>query len=428
MKKTEFSSSLLRERYVKLIHASGLPIYVFPKNMATTFAYFAVHYGSENCEREDSAGNILRDPDGVAHFLEHKLFENEDGSDAFERFSGLGSDANAYTSYDRTAYLCSCTENEESVLEALLHFVTHPHFTAESVKKEQGIIGEEIRMYEDNPWERCYQNLLKSLYRRHPVRKNICGTQTSIRQITPELLYDCYNRFYTPQNMVMIVCGNLSPEAVLAVADRALPQEFAHRQTAKKHLPHETGAVFKAYVETEMPISKPIYAIGIKDEVRGETPEERLRLELCRAMLDEILFSRSGSFYNDLFERGILTPSFSSGYSVGEGFAFYSIEGEAEDPQAVFAELKDYLHRIAENGIDEADFERARRVLYADEICTYDSTEEIATRLLTFAFEGTDIFSCPDLLQQITKGELESLLRKTVFDDRFSLSVVLPTA
>ncbi|MBE6601686.1 MAG: insulinase family protein [Ruminococcaceae bacterium] len=427
MKKTEFSSALLRERYIKFTHPSGLPIYVFPKKMTTTFAYFAVRYGSQNCEWVDASGNPMRDPDGVAHFLEHKLFENEDGSDAFARFSELGADANAYTSYDRTAYLCSCTENVEDVLAELLHFVTHPHFTDASVKKEQGIIAEEIRMYEDNPWERCYQNLLKLLYRKHPVRKNICGTQSSIRKITPELLYACYNRFYAPENMVLIVCGDVAPETVLAVVDRALPQEFLLRRATGLRVPRETGAVAGSYAEISMPISKPIYAIGIKDGVLGGTPNERLRLELCHAMLDEILFSRSGHFYNDLFERGILTPSYSSGYSVGDGFSFYSLEGEADDPQAVLDELKSYLASVCKNGIADEDFERARRVLYADEVCTYDSTEEIATRLLTFAFEGTELFSCPALLQKISKKELEELLRATVFENRFSLSVVLPS-
>jgi len=177
-----------------------------------------------------------------------------------------------------------------------------------------------------------------------------------------------------------------------------------------------------------MPISKPIYAIGIKESVSIDaTPQERLRKAFCRAMLDEILFSRSGRFYNDLFERGILTPSYSTGYSVGDGFAFYCLEGEAEDPSEVLQELKHYLEDVMEKGISDEDFERARRVLYADEICTYDSTEEITGRLLTFAFDQTDLFDCPLVLNSITKNELEELARKTFCGDCFALSVILPT-
>lgn len=428
MTRTEFSSDLLRERYVRMVHSSGLPIYVFPKKMTTTYAYFAVKYGSQDSEfikaGEQSA---IRVPDGIAHFLEHKLFENEDGSDAFADFSELGADANAYTSYDRTVYLCSCTERYEEVVGALLRFVTHPHFTEASVKKERGIIAEEIRMYEDNPWERCYQNLLKAVYECHPMRKNICGTQASIKKITPQLLYDCYHRFYTPDNMVLIVCGDVTPEAIWAVADRVLPTDYVAQAAVTRCFSQEPSAVAKSYVKHSMPVSKPIYAIGIKERVFEESPNERLHRSFCRAMLDEILFSRSGRFYNDLFERGILTPSYSSGYSVGDGFAFYCLEGEAEDPQRVLQELKLYLKNVMENGISEEDFERARRVLYADEICTYDSTEEITGRLLTFAFDKTDLFACPDVLKSITKNELETMAKETFLEDRFALSVILPT-
>ena len=427
MMKREFSSDFLKERYVRLEHSTGLPIYVFPKKMSTTFAYFAVRYGSQDCEFETENGERLRVPDGIAHFLEHKLFENEDGSDAFARFSALGADSNAFTSYDRTVYLCSCTERYEAVIAELLHFVTHPHFTKQSVKKEQGIIAEEIRMYEDNPWERCYQNLLKSLYARHPMRKNICGTQSSIKKITPELLYDCYRRFYTAKNMALIVCGDVTPEAVMEVADRVLTPEFGTRERPVRLLPKEPKNVACAYTESKMPVAKPIYAIGIKETDLPETAEAKLHRDFCRAMLDEILFSRSGRFYNDLFERGILTPAFSSGYSVGEGFAFYTIEGEADDPARVLEELKAYLADVMHNGISDEDFERARRVMYADEICTYDSTEEITSRLLTFAFDETDLFECPSVLASIQKQELECLLKESFVEAAFAMSVILPT-
>ena len=286
MTRTDFSSALLRESYVRTVHSSGLPIYVFPKKMTTTYAYFAVKYGSQDSEIIKAGEKTpTRVPDGVAHFLEHKLFENEDGSDAFADFSELGADANAYTSYDRTVYLCSCTERYEEVVGELLRFVTHPHFTEASVKKERGIIAEEIRMYEDNPWERCYQNLLKALYERHPMRKNICGTQGSIKKITPELLYDCYHCFYTPDNMALIVCGDVTPEAILAVADRTLPDTFVAKKLFARCIPKEARAVAKPHVSHSMPIAKPIYAIGIKERVIPESPNERLHRAFCRAML-----------------------------------------------------------------------------------------------------------------------------------------------
>ena len=427
MTRNEFASPLLGEQYTQIVHTSGLPIYVFPKHMSTTFAYFAVQYGSQDAAFYPADGTRkVTVPNGVAHFLEHKLFENEDGSDAFARFAELGADANAYTSYDRTAYLFSCTEHVPEALEELLRFVTAPHFTEASVKKERGIIAEEIRMYDDNPWERGFQNLLQALYHKHPVRISICGSQASIQKITPKTLYECYRAFYTPEHMVLVVCGNVTVEEVLRAVDTALPADFVSRGTVRRVRPEEPHTVVKAYVEATMPVSKPIFHIGIKDNGTPDTAEARLRRDLSMTMLDEMLFSRSGRFYNDLFERGILTASYSSGYSSGDDFAFHSLAGEAEDPAAVLEELLRFLEELKQTGLSDEEFERCRRVLYADEIRAYDSTEEIAGRLLSFAMDGVELFACPAIIQSITKAEIEALLAEQFEPDHFSLSVILP--
>lgn len=426
MRMTEFSSSLLGEKYYKIQHAGGLSVYVFPKKLTTTFAFFATRYGSLDSSFEDlETGELVCVPDGVAHFLEHKLFENADGSDSFARFAALGADANAYTSYNRTAYLFSCTDRFDESLDELLRFVTQPHFNEASVKKEQGIIAEEIRMYEDNPWEQCLQKLLEAMYPTHPVRKNICGTVESIKQITPELLDVCYRAFYTPANMTLVVCGNVSAEKVMEAVDRILPQKEAPMRARRVTVEDRCG-VAKTSVSTHMQVSKPIFAIGIKDKQFVGSPTERLRRELAMTMLDEILFSRSEPFYNDLFERGIVTPSFGAGYSCAEDFAFHCISGESDTPDEVLRLLRRYLQEVCQSGIGEEAFERCRRVMYADEVRAYDSTEEIASRLLSFAFEDVDLFSCLEILQSITKQELEELLRVAFEEDCFSLAVVLP--
>ena len=426
MRMIEFSSSLLGEKYYQIRHVSGLSVYVFPKKLTTTYAFFATRYGSLDstfvlCD----TGERVCVPDGIAHFLEHKMFENADGSDSFARFAALGADANAYTSYSRTAYLFSCTEHFEESLDELLRFVTQPHFTEASVQKEQGIIAEEIRMYEDNPWDQCLQKLLEAMYRTHPVRKNICGTVESISRITPELLDQCYRAFYTPSNMALVVCGDLSPEEVMASVDRVLPtEEVAAR--AVRVSEEDRDAVVKHRVSAKMQVAKPIFSIGIKDRHFVGSPRERFRRELEMTMLDEILFSRSEPFYNDLFERGVITPSFGAGYSCGEDFAFHCISGESDTPEAVLGELKDYLAQVRERGISEEAFERCRRVMYADEVRAYDSTEEIASRLLSFAFEDVDLFACLDILQSITKADLERLLETAFEEDCFALAVICP--
>lgn len=426
MKRIEFSSTFLGERYIRLEHRSGLPIYLFPKKLTTAYALFAVGYGSMDsrfCLPNASEPTVT--PDGIAHFLEHKLFENEDGSDSFARFAALGADANAYTSYDRTAYLFSCTERFDEALEELLRFVTHPHFTNASVKKEQGIIAEEIRMYEDSPWERCFRILLEAMYESNPVRNNICGTEESISHITPQLLYDCYRTFYNPANMVLVVCGDVTEEEIVAVADKALPCDFLPRSVSRP-LNVERDAVVSPYTEARMQVSKPIFSIGIKDPVVGLSPDARLRRDLAMTLLDEILFSRAGAFYNALFEENVISPSFSAGYSSTDRFAFHCVSGESDTPEEVLRRLHGYLACVKREGIDAEDFERCRRVLYADEIRAYDSTEEIANRMLSFVMDGSEMFSVPEILQSITKEELEELLNTSFAEDLFAMSVIRP--
>ena len=424
MKTTEFSSALLRERYELIEHTSGLSVYVFPKKLTSTYALFATKYGSiDNAFLEN--GEELRVPDGIAHFLEHKLFENEDGSDSFARFSALGADANAYTSYGRTAYLFSCTEGFEESLEELLTFVTHPHFTEASVKKEQGIIAEEIRMYEDSPWDRCQRLLLCALYHEHPVRKNICGSIRSIGEITPTLLYRCHKAFYHPSNMALVVCGDVTTEQVMEVVDRVLPGEV-EPHCLQRILPQEPPTVASPLAECRMQVSKPLFYIGVKDPKIPADPRERLRRDAAMTLLDEILFSRSGELYNALFEEGIITPSFFSGYSLADSFAYHCISGEADDPMEVLARVRAYIDEVIERGIDREVFERCRRVLYSDELRAYDSTEEIANRLLSFVFDDAEMFSYPTLLQSISKEELEELLKESFPKDCFAISIVYP--
>ncbi len=425
-RRTECTSALLRERYIKTEHESGLEVYVFPKQLTTAYALLAAKYGSvDACFTLDGDAPVCV-PDGTAHFLEHKMFENEDGSDSFARFAAFGADANAYTSYNRTAYLFSCTESIEAPLEELLRFVTHPYFTEETVAKEQGIIAEEIRMYEDNPWERGFQTLLCALYRCHPVRKNICGSEASIAQITPELLYRCHDLFYHPSNLVLVVCGDVTEEQVMDVVDRVL-----RSRTSPKHIRRiavsEPESVCTPYVRTRMQVAKPIFHIGFKDVESGrQSPAERLRRDAAMTLLGETLFSRAGAFYNRLFESELITPAFSFGYSSLEDVAFFELAGESDEPDRVVQALTEELERVRREGICPEELERCRRVLYADEIRAYDSTEEIANRLLNFVLDGGELFSYPQLLRDVTVEQARELLQTVFQKERMAVSVVAP--
>jgi predicted Zn-dependent peptidase len=424
----QFESERLQETYDRYRHPSGLDIYIFPKKMTTTYAMFATRFGSVDRDfrlADDPNAETVHVPAGVAHFLEHKMFSNEDGVDSFERFSAYGADANAYTAHNRTVYLFGCTENFSESLTELLRFVTHPYFTEESVEKEQGIIAQEIKMYDDDPYERCFTELLRCLYHSHPVRENICGTVKSIRRITPQILMDCYRVFYNLSNMALVICGDVDVNEVLAIADRELP----HEQPVQilRSLPHEPDAICKARFSRAMQVSKPIFNIGFKDTGHRLPPMERQRREAAMSILNEMLFSRSGELFNSLFESGKISPGFSYGYSMSDTFSFNSLAGEADDPEIVLNAVLDYIVQKKKTGLDPTTFARCKRVMCAEYIKDFDSTEEIASDLLGYIFDDGEMFTYGDLLRQVALEDTERLLHE-VFDEKsVCMAVITPS-
>ena len=424
----ELFSSALREKYSFFKHPSGLEIYIFPKKMSSAYAFLGTRFGSvDNTFKTGPDEDFITVPDGVAHFLEHKLFTNEDGSDSFERFSELGADANAYTTFGKTVYYFGCTENFEENLRELITFVTHPYFTEESIKKEIGIIAEEIRMYDDSPQNRCYYGMLEGLYHKHSIKRNICGSEESIKKITPALLYDCHKVFYSPSNMVLAVCGDIAPERILSIADEILPGECTPlnivRSNENLSEPREAN---KQRVSTKMNVSKPIFHIGIKDTNIPSTPEEILKKNVRMMILNDILFSESSYFYNDLLDRELIYPGMRCGYTICDSFAYNSISGKADDPERVYAEIRTYIDRLIKDGLCENDLKRAKRVAYAEFVKLFDSTEEIADQLFTCACDGTEIFMNCEIINSVTLDELQKLLQETFSEELFTLSTVYP--
>jgi predicted Zn-dependent peptidase len=266
---------------------------------------------------------------------------------------------------------------------------------------------------------------MEGLYEVNPIRVNICGTERSISRITPEILRECYDAFYRPSNMALIVCGNVCEEDVMRIVDRVLPN-VPSGAPIERWLPEEGSAAYRLRIEACMQTAKPIFSIGIKDVNIPRDPAQRMRRDAAQSLLEEILFSRSGQFYNGLFEDGFITPSYSYGYSIAEGFAFHAISGECDTPETVEARLWEYLNRVKREGIDREEFERCRRALYADEIRNYDSTEDIATALLTFVFDGVELFDYPNVIADLTCEELTPLLDEMIDRSAFCMSVVYP--
>jgi predicted Zn-dependent peptidase len=295
------------------------------------------------------------------------------------------------------------------------------------VESEIGIIAEEIRMYDDNPGDRCFYGMLEGMYREHSIRKNICGSEASIKRITAKTLYDCYGAFYRPDNMVLAICGDVDAEHVIEVIDRHLPEHFAGKSATKindndKELP----SVLDEYVESRMPVAKPIFNIGFKDTDIPADATERQRKDAVMAILNEMLFSRSGEFYSSLFEQNLISPAMSYGYTISETFAYNSIAGEADDPKLILSLTRDHIEKVKKSGLDRSEFERAKKVMYSEFIRLFDSTENIANTLFSFCSEGAELFEYADILAQVSFEDVVLCFDRFFSHPAICLSVIRP--
>ena len=403
------------------VHKSGLPIYVWEKpNYNSNYAIFATKYGSVDTTFTVN-GRSLTVPEGIAHYLEHKLFENED-CDAFAQYAKTGASANAYTSFDVTAYLFSATGDITPSLEILLDFVQKPYFTPETVQKEQGIIGQEIRMCEDSPSRCVLFNMLQGLYHNHPVRVDIAGTVESIAQITDTLLYDCYHAFYNLHNMVLAVAGNVTMEQVLAVADRMLKD--APDWEMDRPAPDEPDTAMKHRVEQVMPVAAPLFCLGIKETLEGECVSAKRAAAVN--LLMPLLAGRGSKLYADLLDRALINESFSAEYFDGRSFAMAMFSGESGDPDAVADAIFDEIDRVRKDGFEQAAFDAAKRALYGAQLRAFNQAETCGDMLIADHFFGRTPFEFIEAVATVTKEDVEQLLNDGFTRDRSCLSVVLP--
>lgn len=419
----EVKSERLGESYFEIDHPSGLKILVYPKkNYAATYAVFGTRYGSIDTEfRLNGEEKFTCVPEGIAHFLEHKLFESED-LDAFERYAKTGASANAYTSFDKTCYLFSCTGKFQESLEILLDFVTHPYFTEKTVQKEQGIIGQEIQMCRDEAgWEALF-SLLRAMYKTHPVRIDIAGTVESIAEITPELLYKCYETFYNFSNMVLCVAGNVTTDEVLSVADRLLKPQKPIEIERKFH--REPREVAESYTEETLSVAFPIFSLGFKEAV--ETPERSLREILISDIILEVVAGKTSAFYSELLEAGLINTSFESEYFCGYGYAAWIFTGESPDGREVQKRITARIRALQETGISKADFERIRKKLYGRSIMQFNDIDGIANAMVSAYFCKEGLFDETEILQSLTLDEVNARLRTALQTDCASLSVIKP--
>lgn len=405
-------------------HPSGLTVYIYPKvNNNSTYAIFGTKYGSiDNCFKISGEKDTHKVPAGIAHYLEHKLFESEDG-DAFARFAKTGASANAYTSFDMTCYLFSCTENVYQSLEILLDFVQSPYFTEETVQKEQGIIGQEIKMYDDDPHWRVLFNLLGALYHTHPVRNDIAGTVKSIAQITPELLYQCYNTFYNLNNMVFCVAGNVEPEQVAKICDKMLkPSKPIH---VERIFDEEPAHIARAKVEQKLSVAVPLFELGFKEPVGNGRLSSKQVAET--EILLEALSSNATPLFRRLMDAELINEaSFGYEYFEGPGYASVIFSGESKNPEKVEQEIKKEIESIRNNGFERQIFECAKRAVYGKNIAALNNVGSIANSLVSLAFSGRELFEYIDAVAQADMDSVMKRLETQLRPKYSSLSVILP--
>lgn len=421
MKIKEIKNEKLGESVFAAVHPSGLRIFVMPKaGYDSVYALFDTQYGAIDTAIQNENGEFETIPAGTAHFLEHKLFESED-LNAFERFAETGASANAFTSFENTAYLFKSSGDVERSLEILIDFVQNPYFTAETVEKEQGIIGQEIRMYQDLPdWEIMY-NLLKLLYSEHPIRIDPVGTQESIAQIDADLLYKLYNKFYNTSNMVLSVVGGIEPKKVFEVVNRVLKTKEG--KPISRRFIKENPVPESKYVEESFSVSQKQFMLGFKEDI--SEPELSLKDEIATDILLEAISGKSSELFKRLMDEKLIDMSFSSFLFNGFGYSCIMFSGSSDSPERVVQMIKDEIERVKKEGLDSDAFNRAKRKFYGSFVDDYNSISSIANLLSGLSFSGNQPFDEIKICSSMTVKDAQKRLEKIV-NEYSALSVINP--
>jgi len=417
----------------KVYHAAldpGPALYVLPRGgYNKKYAIFSTRFGSiDNNFRIEGDGGAeeIKVPDGVAHFLEHKLFDDEEGN-AFDKFARYGASSNAFTGFTSTTYLFSCTDYFQESFELLLDFVQSPFFTQESVDKEQGIIGQEIRMYEDSPQWRVFFNLLGALYQDHPVRKDIAGTVESISEITAEILYKCYHTFYHPDNMAIFVTGDVAPEQIFEqVSKNIAGRTYSPAKTIERIYPREGQAVKQREIVQELSVSQPIFNMGFKDTYAFLDGKALLFRELATELLLEMIFGRSEEMYTQLYEDGLLDEHFSTGYTAETTYGYTLLGGRTKDPGRLMERIWEGIERTKKEGLRHESFIRHKKTMRGDFLRSFNSLEFIANNYLAYRFRDIDFFDVLGVLEEITLNDLEKILHDHLKEEFHAVSIVTP--
>lgn len=424
----EIYNDIIEEKVLYSKSDNGIKVFFMPKKGYTKkYAVFSTNYGSiDNSFVPVGESEAIEVPEGIAHFLEHKLFE-EEKNNIFESFSDIGAQVNAYTNFNQTSYLFYTSENFYKGLGLLINFVQNPYLTDVNVEKEKGIIGQEIVMYQDNPNWKVYFNLLRAMYHNHPIRIDIAGTVESINTIDKDLLYKTYKTFYNPSNMVLFVIGDLSFEEIMEVVNTSESKFEKSTEDIERVFPQEPEGIKEKIVEEQMSTSMPLFYMGFKDLDIGYKGKDLIKKDVVTNIILDMLFGESSEFYNQLYEEGLIDRSFGSFFTAKENYGHSLIVGQSNDIELLFKKIVNRIEQPLDELLKEEDFLRIKKNELGNFILGMNSIEFIANNFTDLYFSEFMITDYLELLKEVTFEDIKSRLKTHFKKENLALSIIRPS-
>jgi len=418
-------SSKIKERaYIEKLE-NGMTIIIIPKqNTKKKYVIWGTHFGSiDNRFIIPQTEEEVFIPDGVAHFLEHKMFEQPNGTNSLDTLMSLGIDANAYTTNDHTAYLFECTDHFYEGLDELMDYVQHPYFTDENVEKEKGIIGQEINMYDDDPAWKLYMNIMDCLYKENPIKIDIAGSIESISKIDKDVLYKCYNTFYHPSNMTFVVCGDFVPEQILEeIKKRIVPKE--NQGEIKRIYPQKENEINKKEKTAKMEVSTPIFMIGYKDIENDK--ENIIKKHIAIEILLNMIIGKSSNLYQELYNNGTILAQPDLDYEFSDEYAHIIISGTSKNPKLIKQKIDEVVQKMKNEGLNDEHFNRIKKKIYGDYAVEYNSVAEIGRMFLADTIKGINSFEYIEDFETVTKEYTQSVLKDIFKEENEAISIIEP--
>lgn len=400
---------------------NGLVIMIFPKKTRKKYIVWSTNFGSvDNKFYAPGEDNLTIVPDGIAHYLEHKLFEQKNGRNSLDVLTSIGVDANAYTTNDHTAYLYECTDHFDEALEEFMNYVQNPYFTDENVEKERGIIEQEIMMYDDYPEWKVYMNAMKALYKDNEINVDVAGTVETIAEIDKEKLYKIYNSFYRPDNMILVLVGDFEPEEALKKVKSKITMKAPKEKTIRKYN-KEQKEIVRSYIEKQMNISMPLVLIAYKD---NDLISDKIKKDLVIDILGTIIFGKSSEVFKNLYEAGKLLSAPSIDYEFSKTYAHVMIQFQTNSIDDVIKEILEKIEETKKNGIKEEDFQRAKKKIYGEIVKDYNEVSNIATAIVSDYFKNINTLDYFNAINEIDKEYAEKILNELFVDNLKVISVI----